>query len=210
MITGHEKVPFIGVTGGLGSGKTTVCGFLSQWGAATIDADAIGKNLVDTDKSVQKALIAAFGPSMSAVEGQIEKNRLAEAAFASREAVESLNNIVHPSLQREIKRQFTLLSKKHSLVILDAALIFESGLGGRLDKIILVLADTETRLARATSNGALTREEALRRIKWQLSDEKKTARADMIIPNNGSLGELEDNVRRVYEKLVPVNDLKSS
>lgn len=191
----------LGVTGGLGSGKTTACKFLKEKGAVVFDADAVAKEIILTNQHVQQRIEEIFNIKVIR-EGKLDTKKLASFAFASEENQSSLNNIVHPEVIKIMEEEIGKYRGKTGLFVVDAPLIFESGLDARLDYTVLIYAKFKIRLERALRRGNLSREEIMRRVKLQMPEEEKKELADFVIDNNGSLEQLRESMYRLYDKLV--------
>ncbi|HDN59657.1 MAG TPA: dephospho-CoA kinase [Candidatus Marinimicrobia bacterium] len=191
----------LGVTGGLGSGKTTACGFLKEKGAVVFDADAVAKNIILTNQHVQQTIEETFNVKVVR-EGRLDTKKLASLAFVSEENQSTLNNIVHPEVIKVLEEEIESHRGKTELFVVDAPLIFESGLDARLDYTVLIYAKLKIRLERALRRGNLSREEIMRRIKFQMPEEEKKELADFVIDNNGSLKQLRESMHRLYDELV--------
>jgi dephospho-CoA kinase len=210
----------VGLTGGLGSGKSTAAALFAALGAHTLSADEIARTLMQPGESVHDQIVATFGPSVLRPDGQLDRAALARIAFAEAR-VDELNAIIHPAT---IARQAALTAEiaaraPHSVVIVESALIFETKYGGedgwrhRFDKLILVTAPEDLRIARfvarSAAGRALLREEndaletdAHRRIAQQLPDDQKSALCDYVLTNSGPLTELEWQVDRLWPLLL--------
>jgi len=182
----------VGVTGGIGSGKSTVCAFFVSMGRTVISADQIARDITEGDKSVQEKIRKVFGRDIYLASGEVDRKRLADIVFQDARLKARLNAIVHPVVFDVIDHTLDHLpsDKKIPYVLIEAALIFESGLDKRLDYTIVIDADEETRIARVMTRDGATRQEVLNRISSQMPVKKKLAKADFIIENNSSENEL--------------------
>ncbi len=201
----------VGLTGGLGSGKTTVAGMLRELGAEVLSADEIGRSLMQPGEAVYTAIATRFGAEVVRAEGGLDRAALARIAFAEGR-VEELNAIVHPAA---IARQGELAEEifahdPSAVVVVESALIFETAYGGewrkRFDRIVLVTAPEERKVARfvARSGGRDVpglEAEARRRLAQMIPDEEKVARVDFVVTNAGSLAELREQVKAVWAAL---------
>jgi dephospho-CoA kinase len=208
----------VGLTGGLGSGKSTAARLFAALGARVLQSDAIGRELMEPGRPIYDGMVAHFGPGVVRANGTLDRAALARIAFTERR-VEELNAIAHPlviahqmALTEEIFQQ-----EPHAVVMVESALIFETNYGAvgssrwqsRFDRIILVTAPEEVKIARfvARSSGGKTiseqqrtelEEEARRRLAQQISDEQKTALSDYVLTNGGALTELEWQVDQLW------------
>lgn len=171
----------IGVTGGMGSGKTTVCKVLEVMNIPVFYADTEVKKMYEDDDEVKMLIVRAFGENMYS-NGELNKKFLAEKVFGNAAALAALNAIAHPAVEKRfaawVERQ------RAPCVALEAALMFESNVNRLLNKIVTVNAPEELRIRRVIQRDGCTRSEALRRMKCQLSDAERTARADFCIVND--------------------------
>lgn len=202
----------VGLTGGLGSGKSTVASMLKDLGAYVLSADEIGRKLMDPGQACYDAIVEHFGVSVVNQDGTLNRPALAKIAFADGR-VEELNAIIHPAtiaLQEQIAAEI-FRRDPDAVVVVESALIFESthgkGWRERFDKLILVTAPDDTKIARfiARSGGAdpvALATEAKRRLAAQIADEVKMPQCDFVIANDGSLAELQTEVQQVWKKLI--------
>ncbi len=188
----------IGVTGGIGSGKTILCRMFERWGARVIDADRLGKEVVERNSSLLKRLKREFGGGILNPDGSLNRRELGELAFKSPTARRKLNSIVHPPLL-ELLREGIRRERGPDPLVIDAALLVEWHLSEIIDLLILVRASKELRVKRTGQRWS--REEIERRMALQLTDEEMAKEVDLIIDNNGNLQELEAKARRAWEMI---------
>jgi len=191
----------VGITGGAGSGKTTVAGLFRKWGAAVIDADAIGHSLLAQDSPCYGQIIKAFGEGILHRNRRIDRRALGALVFGDRRRMGTLNRIVHPHLVRIIKEQIAHY-KKHQggLVAVDAALIVQWGLQRQLDRLIVVEAPAEVRLCRLAGKG-LPAGRARQIMDSQLPDARLRREADVVIVNDGGLDDLRRKAVQTWDGL---------
>lgn len=201
----------VGLTGGLGSGKSTVASMLRERGAYVLPADDLARKLMEPGRPVFAAIVERFGPGVLLPDGTLDRAALARIAFAEGK-VDELNAIVHPAtiaLQREIAAEIARRDPGATVVV-ESALIFETRFGdgwrARFDKMILVTAPEAMKIARyvARSDGAdqqALAAEAKRRLAQMLPDEQKAPQCDFIVANDGSLKALESKVHRLWQQL---------
>jgi dephospho-CoA kinase len=208
----------VGLTGGLGSGKSTVARLFAALGAHVLHSDAIGRELMEPGKPIYEGMVAHFGSGVVRPDGTLDRAALARIAFAEGR-VEELNAIAHPIvIARQMKLTEDIFEREpHAVVMVESALIFETNYGAvgssrwqsRFDKIVLVTAPEEVKIARfvARSSGgkaiseeqrAEFEEEARRRLAQQISDEQKAALSDYVLTNGGALTELEWQVDQLW------------
>jgi dephospho-CoA kinase len=196
----------VGLTGGIACGKSTVGRMFSDLGAHLIEADNIAHELYRPGEPVYEELVAKFGPDIVRPDGQIDRPRLASAAFDGGR-VEELNKIVHPAvIKRQEQWMFQIGTKEpYAVAMVEAALIVEAGLRGKFDKLIVVTCRPEQKVsryaARSSMPESLARGEVERRSKAQLSDEDKVRRADFVVDNSGPLELTRNQVERIYSEL---------
>lgn len=188
----------IGLTGQIGAGKTAVANLLQQCGAAIIDADQIGREVVEKNPNVLNALVKKFGREILTPKGKLNRQRLAELAFVSETSRKALNRIVHPQLVKTIRKQAKLLAKKYPVVVIDAALLLEWKMEKTVDLVLVVTAREPVRLKRLARRG-ISSEDALARQKRQLSESEFRLKADFIIPNEMCQKELAKEVRTFWQ-----------
>ncbi len=174
----------IGVTGGIASGKTTVCHIFEQQGALIIDADEIGREVVEQDKGVLAQLVAVFGNQILAQDGSLARRTLGKLAFGDPPAKSKLDEIVHPPLLRRLREKMAQAQKSqsHRTVVVDAALLVEWDILSWFNAVVVVVGEREDQIRRLVQQG-LTLKEAQDRIDAQLSVEEKVKRADYVIYN---------------------------
>lgn len=194
----------VGVTGGIGTGKSVASNRMAQLGAFVFDADTEAKKILRTNKNVQTDLIEEFGTDILNPDGTINEKKLAVTAFANEENQAVLNAIIHPYVFEAIDKKFDELEKqsKTSVFIVDAALIYESGLDQRIDYVIVVTAHYGVRMQRAIQRGRLDRREIQKRMDLQLPEESKIGMSDYVIDNNGTEEDLIKQVDDIYKALI--------
>jgi dephospho-CoA kinase len=209
----------VGLTGGLGSGKSTVAGIFRRLGAQVMEADAVGRGMMQPGQAVYQGIVQAFGPAVVREDGTLDRRRLAEMAFREGR-LEELNAIVHPPVIAEQQRWMDALAKDQpdAVAIYETALLFEASRNGatrdwqsRFDRHILVTAPEAMRIARyvarlggpdadAATRSALE-QEARQRMAAQLPDEEKIRLSDTIIRNDASLEDVTRQTEAVYREL---------
>jgi dephospho-CoA kinase len=189
----------VGLTGGLGSGKSTVAALLGEHGAVIIDADVVAREVVRAGTPGFAAVVARFGPDVVGRDGELDRAALARIVFADGAALDELNAIVHP-LVGSRSAELAAAVPPGAVVVHDIPLLAENGLADRFDTVVVVEADREIRLARLAERG-LTRAEAEARMAAQATDEKRRAIADEIVRNDGDLDSLARQVDRLWDRL---------
>ena len=193
----------IGLTGGIGSGKSEVSKFLKKWGAYVFDADQEAKVIIEENKIVQKEIIKEFGTDVINKENKIEKKKLARIAFQDDFHQSKLNAVVHPYVFKKIDETFEKIASenKYKMFIVDAALIYESGADAHMDYVIVVTSLLRYRTERVISNGKISREDFMKRVDLQWSDEDKEHLADYVIQNNADINTLKKESKKIFETL---------
>ena len=194
----------IGLTGGIGSGKSEVNKLFSKWGAFCFDADIEAKKIIRNNKDAQKEIIKEFDSDVLNLEGAINKNKLSRIAFHNEENQLALNSIIHPYVFDKIDECFEKVLKvgENELFIVDAALIYESGGDAHMDYNIVVTSPLGLRIERILKRGGISREDIMKRIEFQWTDKEKTELADFIIENDSNLINLEKNTSSVFKELM--------
>ncbi len=187
----------LGLTGGIGSGKTTVASMLAERGAHVIDCDALGRLVVEPDGRAYGGIVERFGTAVIAADRRIDRPALASIVFSDAAALADLNAITHPAIDQEILERLARLPTD-AIVVLDMAVLTESKLGaGIYQYVVVVEADPVGRIERLVRRG-LTEADARARMASQATDGQRRAIADAIIPNTGDLDELEHAVARLW------------
>jgi dephospho-CoA kinase len=190
----------VGLTGGLGSGKSTVAALLGEHGAVIIDADVVAREVVQAGTPGFAAVVARFGPGVVGPDGELDRAALARVVFADGAALDELNAIVHP-LVGSRSAELAAAVPPGAVVVHDIPLLAENGLADRFDMVVVVEADREIRLARLAERG-LTRAEAEARMAAQATDEQRRAIADEIVRNDGDLDSLARQIDRLWDRLL--------
>jgi dephospho-CoA kinase len=191
-------VLLVGLTGGIGSGKSSVSSLLAAEGAVVIDADAITRELQEPGTPVFEAMVERFGPGIVAADGTLDRPAVADIVFADPAALADLNAIVHPAVGAEIARRLEAEVGTDHVVILDVPLLVESG---RDDLVGLVVVDTDPEVAvrRLVEHRGFREADARARIARQASREERLARADFVIDNNGDRAALDRAVADCWQ-----------
>ncbi|MGY8781952.1 MAG: dephospho-CoA kinase [Fidelibacterota bacterium] len=194
----------IGLTGGIGSGKSSVSQHFKKWGAHIFDADTVAKNILNNNEIAQNEVISEFGTDVLGANGRIDKSKLSRIVFQDEDNQLTLNTIIHPYVFTEIDKDFDLtLSKgENDIFVVDAALIYESGADTHMDYVIVVTSHLGLRVERVLARGDLSRDEFLKRVELQWSDEEKIQMADFIILNNSSEDNLLEEAKKTYDLLL--------
>jgi dephospho-CoA kinase len=193
----------IGLTGGIGSGKSTVSALLAARGAVIIDADLIAREVVEPGTPGLARIVEAFGDGVLAADGSLDRAALAAVVFADPDARRRLDGIVHP-LVRARATELAAAAPPDSVVVNDVPLLVETGQASSYDLVLVVEADPATRVSRLVQRG-LTAEDARARIAAQASDGQRRAVADVVLDNSGTPEQLAEQVDRFWtERVAPV------
>ena len=194
----------IGLTGGIGSGKSEVSKFFNSWGAYIFDADQEAKGIIDKNKTAQKEIIEEFGTDVINKENKIEKKKLARIAFQDDFHQLKLNAIVHPYVFKKIDETFEKIANedKYKIFVVDAALIYESGADTHMDYVIVVTSLLRYRTERVMNKREISRDDFMKRVDLQWSDEDKEHLADYVIQNNADLKILKEESKKIFENLL--------
>ena len=193
----------VGLTGGIGSGKSEVSKFFHKWGSFIFDADKEAKNIIDKNEKAQQEIIREFGSDVINIDNKIDKQKLARVAFQDEFHQLNLNSIIHPYVFKKIDETFDKikLDNKHKIFVVDAALIYESGADTHMDYVIVVTSLLRYRTERVMSRQNITRDDFMKRVALQWSDGDKEHLADFIIQNNSDLKSLEKESKNIFESL---------
>ena len=186
----------IGLTGGIGSGKSTVAALLAAHGAVVVDADEIARDVVEPGTPGLVAVVAEFGPDVLSESGTLDRARLAQIVFNDPAALQRLNEIVHPLVGAESQRLISD-APAGAVLVYDVPLLVENGLQSGFDSVVVVEAPENVRLERLTARG-VDPQDAVRRMANQASGEQRAAVADYVIDNSGALPDLAAQVERVW------------
>jgi dephospho-CoA kinase len=188
----------VGLTGGIGSGKSTVSALLAAKGAVVVDADAVVHELQRPGTAVFEAMVDRFGNAIVAADGSLDRSAVADIVFNDPDALADLNGIVHPAVGAEIVRRMDELSTTDAVVVLDVPLMVESARRYPVAGLIVVDVDPEVALRRLVEQRGMREDDARARIARQASREERRARADVVIENSGSLDDLAAQVDRAW------------
>jgi dephospho-CoA kinase len=189
----------VGLTGGIGSGKSTVSSLLAAKGAVIVDADEVVREQQRPGTWVFDAMVERFGPGIVGADGTLDRAAVADIVFADRQALEDLNSIVHPAVGAEIARRMEQLSATDAVVVLDVPLLVEVSRGYPLAGLIVVDVDPDIAVERLVMQRGMSEEDARSRIARQASREERRARADVVIDNRGTPSDLARQVDAVWD-----------
>ncbi|MGO9061406.1 MAG: dephospho-CoA kinase [Candidatus Binataceae bacterium] len=197
----------VGLTGGIGSGKSTVAKMLAELGAPSFDADKVGHDIYSPGRPAYKDVIAAFGEGIVAPDGTVDRKKLGPIVFADPAQLKRLESIVHPRMferMREMVADMRAQGVKAPIVI-EAAILIEAKWQPLFDEIWLVMAPRERVIERVELERGLKREQTEARIKAQLSDDERRKHASLVIDNSGTVEDLRSKVAVLWQELVVRN-----
>ena len=192
----------IGITGSIGSGKTTVSNLFKKHGFYVINADEIAHKMIKKNSGAYKEIIKTFGNKILDENKNIERKELGDVVFNDEKKLKKLNSITHPIIINEIKNRIIKIQKKYENkagIVIDAPLLLETGTRGLVDKIVIMKSGKNSILKRLGKK--YTKEKIEKILKAQIPLEEKLKHADFVIDNNGGLRHLEEQVKNIIEKL---------
>jgi dephospho-CoA kinase len=194
----------VGLTGGIGSGKSEVSKRLAALGAMVVDADKVAREVVEPGTPGLRDVVAAFGPGVLLADGALDREGLGRVVFGDPEKLAQLNAIVHPLVGERIAAIMATVEKDHpeAVVVYDVPLLVENNLQGRYEVVVVVAASPQTQLHRLVEQRGMAAEDAEARIAAQAPLAAKLAVADYVIDNDGDLAALDEQVRQVWRDLV--------
>jgi len=196
------KMKVIGLTGGIGSGKSTVAQFLEEMGAAVVDLDKAGHEVLKKRGRAYQKVVSEFGNDILSSDGEIDRAKLGQLVFSDREALIRLNRIVHPAIDETVKKKILEYRKQGvKAVVLEAAAMLEADRAWQVDEIWVTVANEKTVLERLKERSGYGEAEAKTRINAQMTNEERIKQADVVIINDGTPEELKDKVKVEWEKL---------
>ncbi len=200
----YTNPKLVAVTGGIGSGQSTVCNLFQNLGCKIIDVDIKAKQIIQKDISLQKELRKVFGSEIFFKDGSLNRKHLAHLAFRDESKTLELNKIIHPRMVAEVieEMETARFSQRYPLIIIDAALIFEISIEKMFDVLIVVYANLDNRIKRVMERHELKRAEVLARVHRQIPLEDKKEWADFVIDNNGTTDDLKKQTEQIYEELI--------
>jgi dephospho-CoA kinase len=193
----------VGLSGGIGAGKSVVAERLAELGAVVIDADRLAREVVRPGTDGLAEVVAAFGTGVLGPDGALDRPALGRLVFADDEARRRLEGIIHPRV-RARTAELVAAAPPDAVVVNDVPLLVEAGLAAGYEIVIMVIADEETRVRRLVATRGMTEAEARSRIRAQATDDQRREVADVVIENDGTVAELRDKVDAVWqERLLP-------
>ena len=193
----------VGLTGGIGSGKSTAANIFKEFGIDCIDADNVAKNILDLNKNARKLFISEFGDKYIDKDNKINREILREDIFNDKSKIEKLESIIHPKVRDEI---FKFIENSSSIyTIVDVPLIFETNSKDFYDKIVLVDCETNTQISRASQRDNRSNESIMKIIKNQATREQRLSIADYVISNDSTFENLKKEVIKTHQLLLGLN-----
>ena len=199
----------VGLTGGIGSGKTAVSSVFEKLGIPVIDTDVIAHDLVNNNESILKQITDTFGPDLLKLNGELNRKKLAQLVFNKKENKQSLENILHPRIKSEVLRQIKRLSSSQNppaYLIIVIPLLIESDYHDIIDRILVVIADEAVRIARVQKRDKRSLSEIRAIINNQVDDSTRLDEADDIIENNSNINMIDKQVKDLHEKFLHLSE----
>jgi len=193
----------LGLTGGIGSGKSMVAQMFAQLGAAVVDADQLAREVVEPGQPALQEIAATFGPEVLLPDGRLDRPRLAGIIFADPAERAKLDAITHPRIRARMDEEIEARRSGPGVLLVDIPLIYENDRVNTVEKVIVVWVDPPTQLRRLSQRGGLSAEAARQRISAQMPLDAKRARADHVIDNSGELEETRRQVEAIYRRYAP-------
>ena len=198
----NKKTIKVGITGGTGSGKSSVCNYLTKKGLQVIDSDAIARKLLDRGTVTYDLVVSHFGKKILKVNGEINRQLLSSIVFGSSDELNFLQNVVTKETVEIVKELLEKSRPEMKIIFLDAPLLFETGLDQDVDIVWFVLASQEKRLKRLSKRDGIPAFEIKKRMSAQMPEEQKEMLADIVIENEGSLDDLYSKVDKLLLQLI--------
>jgi len=197
----------IGLTGGIASGKSTASRTLAELGAMVINADQVSRSTVEPGTPAWSDIVKFFGHDILHHDSTINREKLGLYVFSQPEHLQKLNQMTHPRIMDEIRRQLKAAAEEHpdAVLVLEVPLLYETHMEVLCDTVWVVWVDQETQIKRLMQRDGISHEDAIRRIDSQMSLNEKASRADLIIDNTGSAEKMREFVIKKYNSIVNVN-----
>jgi dephospho-CoA kinase len=191
---------FVGLTGGIGSGKSTAARMLSDLGAVVLDADALAREVTAASSPRFREIVGLFGPEILAPDGELDRAAVAAIVFSDPEKLDALERIVHPVVDERIEEGLARYAGTDTVLVLDSPLLIQMGMAARCDLVVVVACSPERQVSRLLAKG-MEEADARARMAAQPSLDEIASHADHVLDNDGSVAELEDQVRRLWSDL---------
>ena len=193
----------IGLIGGIGSGKSSVSAILQSLGIEIIDADKVGHEAYTPNSEGWKKVISVFGQDIVGPENEIDRKKLGGIVFSDPSEMEKLNKLMHPIIHNLVEEKIKLLSNQGvKVVVLEAAILIEANWQDLTDEIWLAKSNQEVVIERVQLRNNFTREEIIKRIQSQMSNDEREKHSDIVIDNNGTIEQLEEKVKTLWQSRV--------
>jgi dephospho-CoA kinase len=193
----------LGLTGGIGSGKSMVAQMFSQLGAVVIDADKLAREVVEPGQPALEEIAATFGPQVLLPDGRLDRPKLGDIIFADPTQRAKLDGITHPRIRARMEEEIKARRSGPGVLIVDIPLLYENDRGRSVERVIVVWVDPQTQLQRLRERDGLTADAARQRIAAQMPLEAKRARADHVIDNSGNRADTQAQVEAIYHLYAP-------
>ena len=193
----------LGLTGGIGSGKSMVARMFAQLGADVVDADQLARDVVEPGQPALEEIATAFGRDILLPDGRLNRGKLAGIIFADPAARSRLNAITHPRIRERMEAEIAARRSGSGVLVADIPLLYENDRTGTVETVIVVWVNAETQLRRLQERDGLTVEEARQRIAAQMPLDEKRARADLVVDNSGSRENTRRQVEAIYRRYAP-------
>ncbi len=190
----------LGLTGGIGTGKSTVAKMLREKNIPVVDTDSISKEIIEYPEIIEK-IKAEISSKIFNNENKLDRKKLSEIVFENKDKLKKLNEIMHPVILKKMWEEVEKLKKDYKVIVVDIPLLFEINMENEVDKVLLIYSSKEIQIERIMNRDGRTREEAIKIINSQMPLYKKREKSDYIIQNNDSLEKLEKNLDKVVQKL---------
>ena len=193
----------IGLIGGIGSGKSSVSAILNSLGVEVIDADKVGHEAYTPNSEGWRKVISVFGQDIVGTENEIDRKKLGGIVFSDPSEMEKLNKLMHPIIHNLVEEKIKLLSNQGvKVVVLEAAILIEANWQDLTDEIWLAKSNQEVVIERVQLRNNFTREEIIKRIQSQMSNDEREKHSDIVIDNNGTIEQLEEKVKTLWQSRV--------
>ncbi len=190
----------LGLTGGIGTGKSTVAKMLREKNIPVVDTDSISKEIIEYPEVIEK-IKAEISSKIFNNENKLDRKKLSEIVFENKDKLKKLNEIMHPVILKKMWEEVEKLKKDYKIIVVDIPLLFEINMENEVDKVLLIYSSKEIQIERIMNRDGRTREEAIKIINSQMPLYKKREKSDYIIQNNDSLEKLKKNLDKVVQKL---------
>ena len=190
----------LGLTGGIGTGKSTVANMLKEKGIPVVDTDLISREVIQYPEIIEKIKLEISNEVFD-FENKLDRKKMSEIVFENQEKFKKLNEIMHPEILKKMWNEVEKLKKDYKIIVVDIPLLFEINMEKEVDKILLIYASKEIQLKRIMERDCRSREEAIKIINSQMPLYKKREKSDYIIQNNDSLEKLEKSLDKIVQKL---------